>query len=82
MDTQILFDNMDRIHTTDMGVDRIKRNLSLDGVDVVDWCKSKILSDKAEISRQGKNWYIRVDGCIITVNASSYTIITAHKEKR
>ena len=82
MDTQILFDNMDRIHTTDMGVDRIKRNLSLDGVDVVDWCKSKIMSDKAEISRQGKNWYIRVDGCIITVNASSYTIITAHKEKR
>ena len=54
MDKRILFDNIDRIHTTDMGVDRIKRN----------------------------NWYICVEGCIITVNASSYTIITAHKEKR
>ena len=82
MDKRILFDNMDRIHTTDMGVERIKRNLSLEGVDVVEWCKSKITSENAEISKQGKNWYICVEGCIITVNASSYTIITAHKEKR
>ncbi len=82
MDKRILFDNIDRIHTTDMGVDRIKRNLSLEGVDVVEWCKSKITSENAEISKQGKNWYICVEGCIITVNASSYTIITAHKEKR
>lgn len=29
MDKQILFDNIDRIHTTEMGVDRIKKNLSL-----------------------------------------------------
>ena len=82
MDKRILFDNMDRIHTTDMGVERIKRNLSLEGVDVVEWCKSKITSENAEISRQGKNWYIYVEDCIITVNASSYTIITAHKENR
>ena len=37
-----------------MGADRIKKNLSLDEVDVVEWCKSKILSEKAEISKQGK----------------------------
>ena len=30
----------------------------------------------------GKNWYINIDACIITVNACSYTIITAHKEKK
>ena len=59
-----------------------KKNLSLNEVDVVEWCKSKIMSKKAEISKQGKNWYICIEGCIITVNASSYTIITAHKEKR
>ena len=29
MDKQILFDNIDRMHTTAMGVDRIKKNLSL-----------------------------------------------------
>ena len=81
-DKQILFNNIDRIHTTDMGTDRIKKNLSLGEVDVVEWCKSKIMSEKAEIRRQGKNWYICDEGCIITVNARSYTIITAHKEKR
>ena len=81
-DKQILFDNIDKVHTTDMGADRIKKNLSLDGGDVVEWCKSKIMSKKAEISKQGKNWYVCIEGCIITVNAGSYTIITAHKEKR
>lgn len=50
MDKQILFDNIDRIHTTAMGVDRIKKNLPLNEVDVVEWCKSKIMSKKAEIS--------------------------------
>jgi len=39
------------------------------------------MDKRAIIGRQGKNWYAQIDGCIITVNASSYTIITAHKEK-
>ncbi len=61
MDKQILFNNIDKVHTTDMGIERIKRNLSLDEVDVVEWCKSKIMSEKAEISRQEKNWYISTE---------------------
>ncbi len=76
-----LIDNIDKVHTTDMGIDRIRKNLGLGDVDVVELCKSKILHKEAAISRQGKNWYVRIDGCVITVNASSYTIITAHKEK-
>ncbi len=44
--------------------------------------EDKIKSDNAVITRNGKNWYINIDACIITVNAYSYTIITAHKEKR
>ena len=76
-----LLDNIEKLHTTPMGVDRIRRNLSLDDnvKDVVVFCRQKILNDKAAISRQGKNWYIKIDGCIITVNAYSFTIITAHK---
>ncbi len=76
-----LIENIEKLHTTPMGVDRIRRNLSLgdDVKDVVAWCQQKILADKAAISRQGKNWYVKIDGCIITVNAYSYTIITAHK---
>ena len=77
-DKQTLLDNIAKVHTTKMGVDRIRRNLSLADVDVVEWCKSRILSKDAIISRQGKNWYVTIDGCVITVNASSYTIITAH----
>ena len=74
--------NIEKVHTTDMGANRIRRNLGLVDSDVVMWFKSKILDEGADITRQGKNWYVRIDGCVITVNASSYTIITAHKEKR
>lgn len=77
-----LRNNLDQLHTTELGVERIKRNLSLDTDDVVDWCKTKMNSPNAAISRKGKNWYVRVDNCILTVNAYSYTIITAHKEKK
>ena len=75
-----LLSNLDKIHTTELGVERIKKNLSLDTKDVVAWCKRKI--EKAnEITRKGKNWYVNVDGCIIAINAHSFTIITAHKRK-
>lgn len=77
-----LLNNLDKLHTTELGVVRIKRNLSLETDDVVGWCREKINSDNAVITRNGKNWYVRTDACIVTVNAYSYTIITAHKEKR
>ncbi|SKC08981.1 Protein of unknown function [Lachnospiraceae bacterium] len=66
----ILINNIDRIHTTEMGVDRIKRNLELENIDVVVWCKESILDKNAIIERQGKNWYVHAKGCIITVNAA------------
>ncbi|MCL2377055.1 MAG: DUF3781 domain-containing protein [Defluviitaleaceae bacterium] len=72
--------NLDKLHTTELGVERIKRNLSLADVDVVDWCKSKIKNSR-NIVRRGKNWYAHTDDAIITVNAHSFTIITAHKAK-
>jgi hypothetical protein len=73
--------NIGRIHTTELGAERIKRNLDLDTNDVVKWCKQRIRDTKSHISRKGKNWYVNTNNCIITVNAYSYTIITAHKEK-
>ncbi len=36
-----LLENLDKLHTTELGVQRIKRNLSLDTEDVVSWCKTK-----------------------------------------
>ena len=77
-----LLQNLDKLHTTPMGVERIRRNLSLGAEisDVVAWCRDRIDSPEAVITRKGKNWYCTVDGGIITVNAYSFTIITAHKE--
>lgn len=77
-----LLANLDKLHTTELGVARIKKNLDLNTDAVVEWCRDKVNSDYAVITREGKNWYVTVDGCILTINAYSYTIITAHKEKR
>lgn len=77
-----LIQNLDKLHTTELGVGRIKKNLLLDVDDVVKWCRYKILKGSAIIVRKGKNWYIDIDDCEITVNAYSYTIITAHKIKK
>jgi hypothetical protein len=73
--------NINMLHTTDLGIERIKRNLSLDTNDVVGWCGEKIKHPDARVIRAGKNWYVNVDNCEITINAYSYTIITAHMIK-
>ena len=77
-----LIENIGKIHTTEMGIGRIKRNLGLGDIDVVEWCRERILDKNARIERNGKNWYVIIDNIIITVNASSYTIITAHMGKK
>lgn len=74
---RILLENIDKIHTTKMGIDRIKRNLKIDD-DVVLYCKRKITDDNCNIYKQGKNWYCEIDNIKITINSFSYTIITAH----
>lgn len=80
-DAGILLQNSDKLHTTDLGIGRIRRNLQLDVTDIVDWCRKKINDPKSKITQRGKNWYITLENCEITVNARSYTIITAHRNK-
>lgn len=82
MNKEVLLKNIDKVHTTEMGVTRIKRNLNLDNIDVVEYCKSKILDKDSYIYKNGKNYYCEIDNKIITVNISSYTIITAHLDNR
>ena len=81
IDGNDLIKNMEKIHTTELGIIRIKRNLELDTEDVVNWCKQKI-KNADNIYKKGKNWYVSFEDCIITVNASSYTIITGHKKSK
>lgn len=81
VDKQLLLDNIDKVHTTEMGIDRIRKNLEADIDDVVEYCKNKVLDEKCKIYKQGKNWYCEIDNIKITINSYSYTIITAHKLK-
>lgn len=74
-----LIANIDKLHTTELGAERIKKNLSLTCADSVVWCKDKILDLRTVIERKGKNWHAVIDGCVITVNAYNFCIITAHK---
>ena len=74
-----LLNNLSKIHTTGLGADRIRKNLELGDIDVEEWCREHISSGSADINKAGKNWYVRSGDVVITVNAGSYTIITAHK---
>lgn len=78
MQKKILLDNIDKIHTTEMGVTRIQRNLGISD-EPVGYCISKLKKDSSIVTKEGKNYYVSVDDCIITINSSSFTIITAHK---
>ena len=75
-----LLENLVKIHTTELGAERIKKNLKLETTDTVAWCVQQI-EEADNIVRNGKNWYVYVKDTVITVNARSYTIITAHKKK-
>ena len=70
--------NLDKLHTTPLGMMRIKNNLELKTTDVVEWCRQQI-KRAGNITRKGKNWYVYTGDSVITINAHSYTIITAHK---
>ncbi|MBQ4415704.1 MAG: DUF3781 domain-containing protein [Methanomicrobium sp.] len=75
-----LLSDIDRLHTTELGVLRIRRNLGLnDDTDAVLRCREIILDKNSAVERKGKNYYVSFPGGIITVNAGSMTIITAKK---
>lgn len=78
MDREILILNIDKIHTTLLGGERIRSNLMLGEIDAVLFCKNIILDRSCNVYRRGKNYYCDDGNIVLTVNAYSYTIITAH----
>lgn len=44
-----LLENINKLHTTELGIIRIRKNLNLDTDDVVQWCKNKITDSNALI---------------------------------
>ena len=67
-----------KLHTTELGKERIKRNIGLSFNEVISWCRQ---SDFNNIEQKGKNWYVYADDFVLTINAKSHTIITAKKRK-
>lgn len=74
----ILIKNIDKLHATETGAGRVRKNLQLEIKDVIPWCKEQILSSGAKIERFGQNWYVTTDTCKITVSVR-YTVLTAHR---
>ena len=73
--------NINKIHTTKLGIERIKNNLQIDN-DVVDYLKNKIQDKNCIIYKKGKNYYCEIDDIIITINSYNYCMITAHIIKK
>ena len=51
-----LLENINKLHTTELGIIRIRKNLNLDTDYVVQWCKNKITDINALIIKKGKNY--------------------------
>ena len=78
--TNDLIENINKIHSTELGIIRVKKNLELKTNDIIKYTK-KIIKEADNINRKGKNWYVYKRDCIITINANSYTMITAYRIK-
>nr|WP_318001109.1 DUF3781 domain-containing protein [uncultured Faecalibacillus sp.] len=81
MDKNELLMNIYKIHTTHLGISRIKRNLGIEE-DVVEFCKNKVLDKKSLIYRKGKNWYIENSAIKITINATSIPLLRHIKRSK
>jgi intein-encoded DNA endonuclease-like protein len=54
-----LKDNLDKLHTTELGALRIRKNLDLSTSEVVEWCKEAIIQASL-IMKLGKNQIVFV----------------------
>lgn len=75
---QVLQSNLDKIHTTPLGEERIRKNLDLKQKDVLAYCKACIQDESAKVEQKGKNDYCECGDVVLTINVFSYTVITAH----
>lgn len=81
MHRKVLLENISKIHTTEMGIERIQKNLGIDD-EPVEYCIEKLKKENSTVTKKGKNYYVEADDCRITINSRSFTIITAHKKNK
>lgn len=79
MNKEILIKNIDKIHITKLGNERVIDNLCLEyETNVEEFVKNIILNEDIEILKKGSNYYVLNDKYVITINSRTFTIITAH----
>ena len=77
MNENDLLNNISKLKTPELGKKRLRKNLEIKG-NVINFCKKMIIDNKTGITKNGKNWYVINNNIILTINATSYTIITGH----
>lgn len=77
-----LLNNIDKIHTTRLGLERIKNNLKTSNNNIVEYLKEEIQDKSCIIYKKGKNYYCEINNKIITINSFNYCIITVHIIKK
>lgn len=80
LDTKVLYENRNLIHTTPLGLIRIQNNLNI-SINPIDYFLSHFTS-LSQVYKNHKNWYVIINDAVFTINASNYCIITAHQKKR
>ena len=78
VEKKVLETNIDKVWISDEVKERVSKNLGIDYVDELEYCKKKIIDPNSEISKFGLNYYCRNGNIVITINASTYRIVTAH----
>lgn len=71
-----------RLHTTVMGAERLRRNLGLHDLsdnELMTAIRQLVSDPAATIERRGKNYYVTSRHCLVTINASSHTVITGRR---
>ena len=74
--------NINKLHTTKLGMLRIIKNLKIKDKDVIEYLKNEMLNKDALIYKKGKNYYCKIGNITITINSYNYCVITAHLEKK
>ncbi len=79
MNKEILINNLEKLHTTKLGRERIIDNLCLEyQSDVTSFVKNIILNEDIEVFKKGSNFYVKNYNYVIAINSRTFTIITAH----
>lgn len=73
---------INKLHTTQRGFERIKRNLHLPfqmkDEAILSYCKAMLTNQNCQIQCKGKNLYCQFNSTLWVIHATCYTIITAH----